>query len=241
MYSLQWPTTALDEQFASESKDLIFRRILDGLSERLLPGARALLDVGAHTGRFIHLAAQRGLQAEGVELNPLVAAYARRATGLPVHQVNAHDLSAEGRRYDAVTLTDVLEHIPEPASVLRQLRALMSPGAWLSVKVPHGAVQWIKEHVQSVVRPGYRAAIADNLIHVNQFGLRSLRLALEQAGFRDVYIEIGAPEFRPATDGSVLPRIYNVATRCVWRIGNAIPGGTSSPLALHLQAFARSP
>ena len=242
MYALQWPVAILDQEFHSSSKDVIFNRILDGLTSRLPAGRRSILDVGAFVGRFVHLAAQRGMSAEGIELNPPAAAYAARATGRPIHQVNAHDLAAKGRRYDAVAITDVLEHIPEPIAVLELLRTVLAPDGWLAVKVPHGYAQWLKEHARATLRRGYRACIADNLIHVNQFGVRSLRLALERAGYRDIHIEIGAPEFMHESDGSAARRrALNALRRGVWEFGRLIPGGVRSPLSLNLQAFARSP
>src|SRR5919106_1542124 len=68
-------------------------------------------------------------------------------TGARVHRVNAQQLETLGRRFDAVTLTDVLEHIPHPVDLLSQLRAVMTPGAWLAVKVPCGPAQHFKENV----------------------------------------------------------------------------------------------
>ena len=60
-------------------KDVIFNGILQALTRRLDPSRRRLLDVGAHAGRFISLARKEGWAAEGLELNPRTAAYARTA------------------------------------------------------------------------------------------------------------------------------------------------------------------
>jgi hypothetical protein len=102
------------------------------------------------------------------------------------------------------------------------------------VKVPHGRVQLRKEALRARLRPGYRATVADNLVHVNHFGVRSLALALERAGFGDVRVEIAAPEVAPA--GGALSKAVRLAA---WRLGRILPRGVESPLSLHLQAFAR--
>ena len=78
-------------------------------------------------------------------LNPRTAAYAEAHTGAPVHRVNAHTLALEGHRYDAVVLTDVLEHIPEPRRLLAALAGLLEPDGVIAVKVPNGSAQWRKE------------------------------------------------------------------------------------------------
>jgi SAM-dependent methyltransferase len=240
LYDLPWSEATLEQEFTSPYKDTIFDRILGELQRRLGPGPRSLLDVGAHAGRFIHLAAQRGMKAEGIELNPRSSAYAARMTGLPVHRINAHELAEKGHRYDAITLTDVLEHIPDPMKVLEKLRTLLVPGGWIAVKVPHGRAQWVKERIirRTIhLRRGDANGIADNLIHVNQFGERSLTRALESAGFTDVSMEVGAPERWVSPNFS--QRIADLQRHGVWQAARLIPGSTRTPLAMNLQSFAR--
>src|SRR5207248_1094752 len=101
---------------------------------------------------------------EGLELNPKTAAYAARASGAVVHQGNVHSFTAN-RCYDAVTLTDVLEHVPRPLDVLVRVRELLCGGGWIAVKVPNGQAQRIKEQLRARLRPSYRPTLADNLVH----------------------------------------------------------------------------
>ncbi len=239
MYDQRWAAEWMETEFASGYKDLIFRTVLRGLEERL-PAARrrTLLDLGAHVGRLMQVASRRGWAAEGVELNPSTAAYAARATGLTVHRMDARALSHTGRRWSAVTLIDVLEHIPQPVQALEAARAVLEPGGWIAVKVPHGRVQLRKEELRARLRRGYRATVADNLVHVNHFGVRSLALALQRAGFTEVHVEIAAPELVPHGGArGALARAVRVAA---WGLGRALPSGVESPLSLHLQAYARN-
>jgi len=239
MYDQRWRPEWMAGEFASTYKDLIFRAVLDGLERRVPAERRTLLDVGAHVGRLLSAAVARGWRAEGVELNPATSAFAARATGLPVHRVDARELSTRGRRYGAATLVDVLEHIPHPVAVLETLRGVLEPGGWLAVKVPHGPVQLRKERLRARLRPGYRATVADNLIHVNHFGPRSLALALARAGFGEVAVRVAPPELIPP-GGPAAPRAaVNAARRATWALARLFPA--RSPLALHLLAYARNP
>lgn len=238
MYDQRWSAEWIETEFSTAYKDLIFRTVLAALERRVPADGRTLLDLGAHVGRLLKLAAERGWAAEGVELNPSTAAFAARATGLPVHRMDARALAGEGRRYGAVTLIDVLEHIPEPVAALEAARTVLAPGGWIAVKVPHGRVQLRKEELRARLRPGYRATVADNLVHVNHFGVRSLTRALERAGFTDVRVEIAAPEMVPAPGAKVAAA--NAARLAVWHVGRLLPGGARSPLSLHLQAYARN-
>jgi SAM-dependent methyltransferase len=235
MYAQQWSAEWIAREFEGGWKDLIFRNVLDGLEARLPPDRRALLDVGAHAGRFLQLAQRRGWSVEGVEVNPRTAAHAEQQTGARVHRMSALGLDAMGQRFDALTLTDVLEHIPDPLRMLGKAKSALSTGGWLAVKVPCGPVQVLKERLRARVHRGYRPRLADNLVHVNHFSVRSLDLALNRAGFRNVRIEIGAPECPHQS------AIANLLRLTIYRAGRRLPFGLYSPCALNLQAFAQKP
>jgi SAM-dependent methyltransferase len=243
MYDQHWSADWVENEFEADYKDFIFRTILTALARRGArhPGvSRRLLDVGAHAGRFMHIAGKAGWEVEGIELNPRTAACAARRTGRPVHQVNAHALAAQSERYGAITLTDVLEHIPEPVALLKTLATLLEPGGSIAIKVPCGPGQWWKERVLSAMKPGRPISIADNLVHVNHFSPRALSMALERAGFARIVVVTGAPELLPAA-GHVLRRGLSNALRLGVYAAASLPGGVRTPLALNLQAYAEKP
>jgi SAM-dependent methyltransferase len=231
MYDQRWSDDWIVAEHDASYKDAIFDDILDALGRRLPRERRRLLDVGAHAGRFIAVARRAGWQAEGLELNPKTAAFAAAATGAPVHQGNVHTFDADGA-YDAVTLTDVLEHIPEPRVVLRRVARYLAPGGWIAVKVPNGPAQRIKERARAALRPGYRPTLADNLVHVNHFSPASLRRALEEEGFRTITVIAGAPELPDSAASRFVRRLAFLPAR-------VIPGAVHTPLALNLQAYGR--
>ena len=239
IYDQRWSDDWVKEEAAGRAKDFIFHGILRELSARVPQGSRSLLDIGAHAGRFMWLAQQAGWTVEGIELNPRTAAYAARHTGAPVHRVNAHELRDVGRRYAAVTLTDVLEHIPDPMPVLSVVADLIEPGGCLAIKVPNGRGQEIKEHVLAAIS-SHKVTLESNLVHVNQFSIRSLRLALERSGFERVTVRTGAPELRPLTAHRIRSVIENAVRLSTYAVAR-LPGAVRTPLALNLQAFANKP
>ncbi|MCA1651333.1 MAG: class I SAM-dependent methyltransferase [Acidobacteria bacterium] len=236
MYDQRWSEDWIHQEFEGQDKDAIFWSVLRELARRLPGDRRRLLDVGAHAGRFVTLARAAGWRAEGLELNPQTAAYAARRSGAPIRQLNVHDVDASAQ-YDAVTLTDVLEHIPDPVGVLARVAELLAPGGWVSVKVPCGSAQLIKERWRGRLRPGYRPTVADNLVHVSHFSPRSLHRALVRAGFGSIRIGPAVPEL-PAGDG-----LACVASRTVrmalYHAARLLPGGVHAPFAFNLQAYGR--
>jgi 2-polyprenyl-3-methyl-5-hydroxy-6-metoxy-1,4-benzoquinol methylase len=119
-----------------EGRELTFSRHLHAL-ERLTGPAdgRSLLDVGAYIGVFVEVAAANGWDAWGVEPSEWAAAEAQRR-GLHVIQGtldNPKDPQLATRPFDVITMWDVIEHLADPAAVLRQIHARLRPGGWLAV------------------------------------------------------------------------------------------------------------
>jgi SAM-dependent methyltransferase len=240
MYDQHWSEEWVESEFEAGYKDLIFATVLGELDRRVDPRSRRLLDIGAHAGRFLHLSRQRGWTVEGVEVNPRTAACAARRAGATVHAMNARDLASKGLRFNAVTLIDVLEHIPDPVSLLTTIARLLEPGGCVGIKVPCGPGQWRKERLLSALKPSRKMALADNLVHVNHFSVRSLTMALERAGFRNVTIRTAPPELL-SPGGTTLAHAAENALRLAVYAAARLPGAVHSPLALNLQAYARTP
>jgi 2-polyprenyl-6-hydroxyphenyl methylase / 3-demethylubiquinone-9 3-methyltransferase len=92
------------------------------------------LDVGCGGGLLSEAMARAGATVTGIDLAPVtieIAELHALESGLPVRYMResaeAHAAHAAGS-YDVVTCMEMLEHVPEPASVLQALRALAKPG-----------------------------------------------------------------------------------------------------------------
>jgi 2-polyprenyl-6-hydroxyphenyl methylase/3-demethylubiquinone-9 3-methyltransferase len=101
-----------------------------------LPG-KSVLDVGCGGGVLAEAMAARGAQVTGIDLAPRmlkVAELHALESGVTVEyrHASAEELAArEAARYDVVTCMEMLEHVPDPASVVRACAALVRPGGWV--------------------------------------------------------------------------------------------------------------
>lgn len=155
---------------------------LEAFERRLDMGRRRLLDIGCGPGFFLATAIGRGWQAHGIEPSRQACEHAR-GLGAAVTEgfFNAQSAPALGR-FDAVNLTNVLEHVPDPIDVLTRAIGLLEPGGLLCVGVPNdfspfqiaakgalGVGEWW-------VAPPH---------HLNYFDFESLSALLEQLGLVD--------------------------------------------------------
>ena len=101
------------------------------------PGGR-LLDVGSGDGAFVRAACALGGQAEGLEPDPAAVASAR-ARGVPVTEGLLADFVDEERRgrFDAITLSHVVEHMHDPRRELTLAGELLRPGGLLWIATPN--------------------------------------------------------------------------------------------------------
>jgi 2-polyprenyl-3-methyl-5-hydroxy-6-metoxy-1,4-benzoquinol methylase len=142
------------------------------------PGGGRLLDFGCADGFFLSLAQQRGWQVAGVELSPAMAQVAAQQLGVPV----VTDLAAlDGAPFDALTLWEVIEHLPDPLALLREFHRRLQPGGTLMLSTPntgHWAAQRQPDQWISYRPPS----------HLIYFTAATLTRALAQAGFEQIRI-----------------------------------------------------
>lgn len=158
-----------------------------GIRPELTPYLRvdgaAVLDVGCGAGGLARALRNNGAKrVVGIEPSSLAA-----EAGLVCDQV--HDGRVEdvlpylGEYFDFVVAADVLEHLVDPWSVVRELRAHVRPGGRLLVSIPN--VSHLSVLRQLVCRKDWRfddSGLFDRT-HLRWFGRASLREMLEQAGF----------------------------------------------------------
>jgi SAM-dependent methyltransferase len=91
----------------------------------MINGARTLLDVGCGTGRLLELMKKKGVECAGVELNEERALVARSRSRCQIYQVPVEKLHSD-KKYDAITLINVLSHIPSLPQLFQSINQLLN-------------------------------------------------------------------------------------------------------------------
>jgi SAM-dependent methyltransferase len=108
-------------------------RLLPRIERYAAPGR--LLDVGCAYGYTLEVARERGWEVAGIEPAARVAEAAARRLGVRVDPdlIGARLLAGS---FDAVTLWDVIEHLPDPRAALLEVARLLRPGGICSLATP---------------------------------------------------------------------------------------------------------
>jgi 2-polyprenyl-6-hydroxyphenyl methylase/3-demethylubiquinone-9 3-methyltransferase len=102
-----------------------------------LKGKR-VLDVGCGGGILADSMARRGASVLGIDLAAKALKVAQlhaveaQTENVDYREISAEDLAAEQPgNFDVVTCMEMLEHVPEPASVVQACAQLVKPGGWV--------------------------------------------------------------------------------------------------------------
>lgn len=173
----------------------------------LVPRAVAagrLLDVGCGNGRFLVLMRSLGWEGSGVEPDPRSAAVAA-GQGLAIVPTLG-DVRRPDDGFDVVTMNHVVEHLADPVAQLRRIRALCRADGLVGLATPN----WAALTRRLLGRYWYAL---EPPRHVVLFTARTLRAAVEAAGFRVV-----SSATRSVREGAV-----------AWRLGSTYRDGRPWP------------
>jgi 2-polyprenyl-3-methyl-5-hydroxy-6-metoxy-1,4-benzoquinol methylase len=140
-----------------------------------------ILDVGSADGYLGLILKERGHYVAGVEREPQLAERAR-----PIYdrfyQVDVDSFEFPDRdEYDLIIFADVLEHLREPAAVLRRCRSALKRDGKIIVSVPNVANLVIRLNLLLGYFDYRDLGILDRT-HLRFFTLRTLKKLLQDCG-----------------------------------------------------------
>jgi len=189
--------TRLRERFFSSRFHRIWAFLDGDISFYTRKGSGRLLDIGCNEGRGLAIYAQNGFTVEGLELNDMAAAVARRK-GFAVHSTTL-DQFAPDALFDVAVLSNVLEHSLDPRQMLRDVRRILKPGGQVWISCPNHqswlrsffGKYWINWHVP---------------FHIVHFSSQTLERTLTQTGFTNTQIRQITPSLWVAS--SAIARMF---------------------------------
>ncbi len=100
-----------------------------------IPGGRAL-DIGCGNGEFLLRLHSIGWECQGVEFNDKAVGICR-SHGLQVFHGDLKSAGFEAGTFDFVTANHLIEHVPDPHELMREIARITRPGGRVLIRTPN--------------------------------------------------------------------------------------------------------
>jgi len=157
----------------------------------------SVYDVGAGFGHFLLTGRQLGHEVYGCELSLANVDFVKNQLNIAIENTNFLNISEE-KKYDIVTLWDVLEHIDEADQIIEKASRITKRGGVLLIQVPQ-----IDSLLARIFRGNWWAMGLD---HVNYFSKRTIRQLLSRYGFETRAIK-SSIELKNIYNYVIMPRL----------------------------------
>ncbi|MGQ0578421.1 MAG: class I SAM-dependent methyltransferase [Betaproteobacteria bacterium] len=138
----------------------------------------SLLDVGCSSGAFMTAARARGFDVQGVEPAPK-AAKSAAAAGFSVFRGTLEQAAFPEGSFDAIAVLEVIEHLTDPLSLLRECRRVLKTDGVLAIGTGNAGSLTLRvlgadwDYLQIRKHGG----------HISFFNPRSMRMLAQRTGF----------------------------------------------------------
>jgi SAM-dependent methyltransferase len=201
---------------------------------RLKPGGGSVLEVGCGPGLMLAALHRLGWRVLGIERNEAVAETARRAPGIEIVATPVEALP-EDARFDLIIMFQVLEHIGEPVTLLRECAKRLAPGGRMVINVPNFS-SWQSQFA------GVKWLHLDVPRHLIHFTPQTISATLKRAGLKPVGMSFTSLEHDPyGWVESIINRLSGRANTLTRYLMGLDPFGPSALLSFALGAVLVSP
>ena len=138
-----------------------------------------LLDIGTGGGGFL-INAGKIFKAEGLDINEKHVEKGNEY-GLKIHKGYSSNFNPS-TKYDVITMLQVIEHLPDPMSVINDAKRLVNDKGYLYVACPNYSSKSMKLFKE-------RHRHLSTFGHINLYSPETLTQQVEQCGFKLVHLE----------------------------------------------------
>ena len=110
----------------------------DIFEKKIKKNKKTILDIGSGFGHFLKIGKDRNWDVTGIEPSLKGAQFAKEKFDLEIINSNFDDeLIKNLKKFDAIHLSEVLEHVPKPVNFLKNIYKVLNNNGLLCIEVPN--------------------------------------------------------------------------------------------------------
>ena len=94
------------------------------------------LDIGCSAGFILEAAREKGFEVFGVDISPLALKFAREELNIFEIYLSLEDSHFPDRFFDVITMYNLLEHIPDPVKLLKEVSRIAKEDSLIEIWTP---------------------------------------------------------------------------------------------------------
>lgn len=182
-YEFPYGTRIIKSLILVKLLSLLFGHYVKG-REAFLPcylSGGKILEIGFGNGEYLDKMRKLGWKVIGIELSKKAVSNAAKR-GLEVYYGTVSNVHLPERSFDVIYMWHVLEHLPNPREIIREIHRLLRPDGFLFIAVPN------TRNIQFKLFGKYWDQL-DVPRHLFNYSPSNLRLLLNKENFHPVWIK----------------------------------------------------
>ncbi len=158
-----------------KSKEDTLRRV--NFVKKLIPKKGKILEVGSGHGFFLESMEKLGYDITGIEISKEKRKLSKKITKSKILNINLLTEDIKLKKFDAIVLFHVLEHLSNPSKFLKKISALLNLNGKIILEVPNS------DDKQLISNLAYRTFYWQRA-HLHYFNPKSLNSVIRKTGLR---------------------------------------------------------
>ena len=167
-------------------------RRLDLIEKLSVRKISRFLEVGCGEGICLRQAVRRGWEGFGEDVSPDLAAIAKRIPNVDIFVGTLESAKYPDNYFDVVYLDSVIEHVPQPTMLIREIHRILRPDGLVYIVCPNedALVIKIRQTLRNIKSQGTSAHICpfSNPYHINGFSKKALKMFAKENLFNVKHI-----------------------------------------------------